>query len=124
MDFVLIESGQAPEYRNVDIGLSFVTVCSNSDCGTGQEYAIVNQGLGTFDFHRTFCALICPVCLNPIKNVEAIGFYKTSWEIKGSSHSYQSIYYKQNTKDYFIAFYPENFSGWRYATIITNSLDD
>ena len=52
---------EAPWYREISDGLSWIGYCFNSECEAYKEMVVINRGYSAFSIKDIF-KLICPVC--------------------------------------------------------------
>ncbi|OMJ66993.1 hypothetical protein SteCoe_35976 [Stentor coeruleus] len=95
-------SNNAPKWRIVDFGISFIGICKNRECCAYNHEVISNAGLGVFDIKRQVGIMPCPMCEQPIGNAKNCGFFMAEWsffgidsrgvEIRGGGEAYEHNY--------------------------------
>lgn len=80
---------EAPWYREISDGLSWIGYCFNSQCEAYKEMVVINRGYSAFsikDIHK----LICPVCKTypgkgeePSMHLRNCGFVNCEWVMRG-----------------------------------------
>lgn len=84
MNQVKIEfSDNAPEWRTVKQGISWIGICGNSNCRAFRKQVICNSGFGVFDANIAKRQTLCPVCNQIVSDVQNCGFFMAKWKFVG-----------------------------------------
>ena len=75
-------SSNAPDWRSVREGISWIGKCDNSRCKAFRAEVICNSGFGVFDINEANRIAVCPMCEDGIK-VKNCGFFKAKWKSLG-----------------------------------------
>ena len=69
MPFTMLDSSivvqrvnNAPDWRIVKKGLSWISMCCNPECAAFGNSIICNSGFGIYDLSRVYRDLVCPIC--------------------------------------------------------------
>ncbi|OMJ65224.1 hypothetical protein SteCoe_38762 [Stentor coeruleus] len=76
-------SQNAPEWRTVEPGISFIGICENRECVAYNREVISNAGLGVFDINRQAGMMPCPMCKQTLSNAKNCGFFMAEWKFFG-----------------------------------------
>jgi hypothetical protein len=75
----------APWFREISDGLSWLSYCRNGRCAAFNELVVVNRGFGVFSVHKEMQAARCPMCLagGQLLEVKNCGFVNSEWAMRG-----------------------------------------
>lgn len=74
----------APWYREITDGLSWICYCQNPKCHASKQMVVINKGYGTFSIKKEMLTIKCPCCLsNKTLEVRNCGFVNCEWAMRG-----------------------------------------
>lgn len=74
----------APWYREITDGLSWICYCQNPKCFAFKQMVVINKGYGVFSIKKEMTQIKCPCCIsNKFLEVRNCGFVNCEWAMRG-----------------------------------------
>ncbi len=74
----------APWYREISDGLSWLCYCHNPKCLAYKQLVVINKGFGIFSITKEMASIRCPCCQNnQLLQVRNCGFVNCEWAMRG-----------------------------------------
>ena len=93
---------EAPWYREITDGFSWLCYCQNEKCKAFQELVVINRGYGLFSCKKELQSLRCPLCYaSKTLMVKNAGFVNCEWAMRGilTKNQQSKIYADGKTYD-------------------------
>lgn len=117
-------SSNAPKWRTVETGISFIGICANSECVAYNREVISNAGLGVFDINRQAGMMPCPICKQLLSNTKNCGFFMAEWRFFGiDSRGFERTGNGEAYEDNYTTFLDGDNEEWRVLRIAVRQRD-
>ena len=74
----------APWYREISDGLSWICYCQNPKCLAYKQMVVINKGYGVYSIKKEMMHIKCPCCLTgKFLEVRNCGFVNGEWAMRG-----------------------------------------
>lgn len=111
-------SSEAPEWRSVSKGISWIAICENSGCKAFRREVISNSGFGVFNANQAVRIAMCPMCEQGFRNIRNCGFFMAKWRAFGrDSQGIERRSEGESTYDNYTTFLDGDDMNWAFLRI-------